>query len=388
MTRIAVLEFLIHLLIFFLGAGIGSFLNVVIYRLPLGISVNNPKRSFCPKCKKQIPWYQNLPLISWLSLRGKCAACKSPIPFRYFFVELLTGCVFYAIFIKFRGSWDYRLDWGDMVILYWIFAALLIAGTFIDIDHYILPHEITFGGLAVGLIGSWIEPQLMGEFIRSRGLVASLAGACIGATLIWVIIQLGKMAFGRIKRKFQKPEAWTISQPKDDEPPLFEIAKESFTWHDIFFRPTDRLVMTCTELKVNETSYGPCQLELRENAMKISPESGPEVQHSTLEDIKKLEGQATKVLIPREAMGYGDIYLLAMIGSFLGWQAVLFTVVAASVLGSIIGVVPRLFGKTEWSSKIPFGPYLAGGAMIWLFYGPQLVEWYMNRLAVREFLDV
>lgn len=388
MTRIAVLEFLIHLLIFFLGAGIGSFLNVVIYRLPLGISVNNPKRSFCPKCKKQIPWYQNLPLISWLSLRGKCAACKSPIPFRYFFVELLTGCIFYAIFIKFRGSWDYRLDWGDMVILYWIFAALLIAGTFIDIDHYILPHEITFGGLAVGLIGSWIEPQLMGEFIRSRGLVASLAAACIGATLIWVIIQLGKMAFGRIKRKFQKPESWTISQPKEDEPPLFQIANESFTWHDIFFRPTDRLVMTCTELKVNETSYGPCQLELRENAMKILPESGSEVQHTTLEDIKKLEGQATQVLIPREAMGYGDIYLLAMIGSFLGWQAVLFTVVAASVLGSIIGVVPRLFGKTEWSSKIPFGPYLAGGAMIWLFYGPQLVEWYMTRLTGREFLDV
>ncbi|HSJ03987.1 MAG TPA: prepilin peptidase [Verrucomicrobium sp.] len=388
MSRVAVLEFLIHLLIFFLGAGIGSFLNVVIYRLPLGISVNNPKRSFCPLCKKQIPWYQNLPLFSWILLRAKCAACKAPIPFRYFFVELLTGCIFYAIFLHFRDSWDTRFMWGDVVILYWIFAGLLIAGTFIDFDHYILPHEITFGGLAVGLLGGWIAPEIMGEYTRVRGFLHSLAGACVGASVIWTIVQLGKLAFGRVKRSFEKPETWSISQPKEDEPPVFEIAGESLSWHDIFFRPSDRLVLTCTDFKVKDEAYGPCVAEIRVNSLKIRPENGQEVTHPSLEEIKRLDGTARQVLIPREAMGYGDIFLMAMIGSFLGWQAVLFTVVTASVLGSILGVVPRFFGKTEWTSKIPFGPYLSAGAMIWLFYGPQIVDWYMNRMRGGDYLDV
>lgn len=379
MSRIAVLEFLIHLLIFFLGAGIGSFLNVVIYRLPLGISVNNPKRSFCPHCKKQIPWYQNLPLFSWLLLRGKCAACKAPIPFRYFFVELLTAFTFYAIFVTFRGDWDTRLDWGDKVVFYWIFASLLIAGTFIDFDHYILPHEITFGGLAVGLLASWIEPELMKETLRSRSFLFSLAGACIGASLLWCVVQLGKLAFGRIKRQFETPENWTITQPKEDEPPVFDVAGEQLTWHDIFFRPSDRLVLSGPELTVNDQTFGPCKVEIRVDSMKVMPEQGEPTTFKTLEKVTKLQGRAQNVLIPREAMGYGDIYLLAMIGSFLGWQATLFTVVAASVLGSFFGVVPRLVGKTEWSNKIPFGPYLAGGAMIWLFYGPQIVDWYFSK---------
>jgi leader peptidase (prepilin peptidase)/N-methyltransferase len=384
MTHVAVIEFLIHLLIFFLGAGIGSFLNVVVYRLPLGISVNNPKRSFCPSCKKQIPWYQNLPLFSWVLLRGKCASCASKIPFRYFFVELLTACVFYAVFLKFRGSWDTRLEWGDVVLLYWIFTALLIAGTFIDIDHFILPHEITFGGLAVGLLGGFLVPEAvlensLSDGDRTRGFLAALTGACIGGSLLWCVVQLGKLAFGRIKKSFEKPTPWSVTQPNDQEPPLFEIAEDKLTWHDLFFRPTDRLMLTCTALTVNERTFGPAKLEIREDKLKVQPDTGESVGFA-FEKVTKLEGQATFVLIPREAMGYGDIFLLAMIGSFLGWQAVLFTIFAASVLGTLFAVIPRIFGKTEWSNKIPFGPYLAGGAMIWLFYGRQFADWYLGRL--------
>src|SRR6188472_2921236 len=91
MLRPEIAASLLDILIFLVGAGIGSFLNVVIYRLPLGMSVNKPRRSFCPICKKQIPWYRNLPLITWLAQRGKCAECGCKIPFRYFFVELLTA---------------------------------------------------------------------------------------------------------------------------------------------------------------------------------------------------------------------------------------------------------------------------------------------------------
>ena len=79
-------------------------------------------------------------------------------------------------------------------------------------------------------------------------------------------------------------------------------------------------------------------------------------------------------------MGFGDVYFLAMIGAFPGWKAILFVIAAASILGSVMALVPRLFGRVEWSSRIPFGPYLAAGAVIWLFYGPQWVDWYFSLL--------
>src|SRR4051794_32827381 len=127
MDRHQLVEILLRTLVFLLGAGIGPFLNVVIYRVPLGISVNNPRRSFCPSCKKQIPWYRNIPLLSWLALRGKCAECGSKIAFRYFFVELLTAVLFYAVFVKFSASYgphvfEHVSQWGPLVLIFWIFT--------------------------------------------------------------------------------------------------------------------------------------------------------------------------------------------------------------------------------------------------------------------------
>jgi leader peptidase (prepilin peptidase)/N-methyltransferase len=79
-------------------------------------------------------------------------------------------------------------------------------------------------------------------------------------------------------------------------------------------------------------------------------------------------------------MGFGDVLLLSMIGAFLGWKAIFFTLLAASAIGCVFAIVPRVIGKTEWTAKIPFGPYLAGGAMLYLFWGPQVVEWYIDRV--------
>src|SRR3954451_4338134 len=121
---------------FILGASIGSFLNVCIYRMPRDLSVNQPRRSFCPSCKYQIPWWRNLPLISWLSLRGKCANCGAPISFRYFGVELLTGLLFLAVWLKvWPAQWVHALPFFVMV-------SLFIVATFIDFEHYIIPDEI------------------------------------------------------------------------------------------------------------------------------------------------------------------------------------------------------------------------------------------------------
>ena len=384
MTRQQILEILLQVLVFMMGAGIGSFLNVVIYRLPLGISVNNPRRSFCPSCKKQIPWYRNIPLFSWLALRGKCAECGSKIAFRYFFVELLTACLFYAVFVKFSGPfephpWSYLARWAPLMLIFWIFTSLLVAGTFIDIDHFILPHTVTIGGFFVGLLASYWQPQMMEETEHGRGIVMSFVSACIGLGLLWTVVEAGKIAFGRIRETFEKPQPWSISQPDENEPPLFTCGETSLSWADIYTRASDRLVIHCESLTVNDRSFAKCRAEIRQHKMTVHVADSQPVTIE-LEGVKKLEGNTTEIVIPREAMGFGDVLLLAMIGSFLGWKAVLFTIVAASVIGTLFAVVPRFFGRTEWSARIPFGPYLAAGAMIYLFYGAQFVEWYLNRL--------
>src|SRR5690349_11142228 len=158
-------EILFSTFAFILGASIGSFLNVCIYRMPRDLSVNEPKRSFCPSCKYQIPWYRNLPLISWLALRGKCANCGAKISFRYFGVELLTGLLFLAVWwrvwIEPRPEWHGQ---GWMLALpYWILVSLLVVATFIDFEHFIIPDEVTIGGTVAGVLLSFAMPILQAQ---------------------------------------------------------------------------------------------------------------------------------------------------------------------------------------------------------------------------------
>src|ERR1043166_862084 len=138
---------------FLLGCMVGSFLNVCIHRMPAGQSVVSPP-SHCPYCKYAIPWYLNLPLITWLYLRGKCNNCGAPIAIRYFLVELLTGALFLASWIAFghQSAW--------LALIYAGFLAGLIVATFIDFEHFIIPDEITIGGMVVGFICSFLFPRL------------------------------------------------------------------------------------------------------------------------------------------------------------------------------------------------------------------------------------
>jgi len=414
MTRVQVLTALMHFIIFMLGAGIGSFLNVVIYRLPLGISVNNPRRSFCPSCRKQIPAWQNIPLFSWLMLRGKCANCGVRISFRYFFVELLTGVLFYAEFRAFGGPWEYLGLWGPMLLLYWIFTALLVSGTFIDFDHFILPHIITLGGLAVGLLGSFWVPRLMGVEEHGRGLLVSFSSACVGLGLLWTVVELGKLAFGRLSYRpmppklrsapkpvvwlvskllccewIDRPQEWNLSQPDEDKNPVFKFGSKEIPWEDMFGmqRKSDRLLLTNQTMsvftedgdKLKERKISDVRVDIRLDKITLTFADG-KTEVLKLETVKRLSGTATEMTMSREAMGFGDVLLLAMIGSFLGWKAVLFVIVGASVIGTLCAVVPRIIGKTEWTAMIPFGPYLACAALIWLFYGEQILSWYLDRV--------
>jgi leader peptidase (prepilin peptidase)/N-methyltransferase len=382
MTRYEIFNLLLHLMVFYLGAGIGSFLNVVIYRLPRGISVNQPRRSFCPSCKTQIPFYQNLPLFSWLLLRGRCARCGSGISMRYFWVELVVGLLFYGVFQAFGGSWEEWALWGPQVLCLWLFVSLLVAGTFIDIEHFILPHEITIGGTVVGVLCAWAVPALMEEVTHTRGVLISLGSAALGLGLLWAVVELGKLAFGRKKYAFEKAEAWEVAQPDETAPPVVRLAGEEYHWEDLFMRATDRLVVSCETLEVNGRSWQGVAAELWMERLKLRKE-GQLLEDWPWEEVKEIKGTTRQVVIPREAMGFGDVLFLMMIGAFAGWKAVLFTVLAASVLGTLVAMVQRVTGRAAWSAKIPFGPYLAAGALIWLFYGPVLLEWYLAKLMFR-----
>ncbi len=382
--RFQILNTLLHLLAFYMGAGIGSFLNVVIYRLPLGISVNNPRRSFCPSCKYQIPMWQNIPLLSWLLLRGKCANCGGGISIRYFLVELLTGVMFYMVFLKISGEyaaggnpWPMIQAWGPHVLCLWVFMSLLISGTFIDIDHFILPHTITIGGAVVGVLCSWWVPALMAETTHTRGLLISLASAALGLGGLWMVVELGKLAFGRKKFVFAQEVSWEVAQPNDEEPPIVSFGEHKYDWADLFMRATDRMVVSCNSLQVNDRTFGAVTAELWMEKLKVR--EGTNLDEFALEGVTNLKAKVSQVVIPREAMGFGDVLFLMMIGAFTGWQSVLFTILAASVIGTVFAMIHRLTGKAEWGAKIPFGPYLAMGAAIWVFYGPQFVEWYVSK---------
>ncbi|MCW0220394.1 MAG: prepilin peptidase [Prosthecobacter sp.] len=381
MIRYQILNALLHVLFFFIGAGIGSFLNVVIYRVPRGLSVNQPRRSFCPNCKYQIPWYHNVPILSWILLRGRCANCHTSISPRYLGVELFTGMMFYAVLWNFMGDWRDLTQWGPLVMCLWVFMGLLIAGTFIDIEHYLLPAEITFYGTIAGVLASIWVPSLQGLDLWWEGGLMSLASAAVGFGGLRLVVELGKLAFGRKRITFEKPEDWSVTQPDENEPPIVTVGEDKIEWVDLFGmqRPTDRLVVTSPSLRVNDTKFTDVTVELYVETMKVKDAAG-KVEEFNLEGVTKLEGTTTGVLIPREAMGLGDVHFMMMIGAFVGWKAVLFTIFSASILGTLVSGFTRLTGRAQWGTKLPFGPYLAAGAALWVFYGPQVLAWYLSKV--------
>lgn len=255
-------------LVFILGACLGSFANVCIYRMPKGRSIIVP-RSCCPHCSNPIAWFDNIPLVSFILLGGKCRACKGEISKRYFLVELLAGTLFLLIWLRY--GFDLRTP------VYWMIATGLIIGTFIDFDYMIIPDQITIGGIFAGLVISVIFPSLHGVVRHFDGFKASFIGLLTGGMILWLVGELGRVAF------------------------------------------------------------------------------------------------------KKEAMGMGDVKLLAAVGGFLGWQAVIFTVMISSLTGAMAGIIMVLCGQREMSSKIPFGPYLALAAIIWIIGGqnwwPAYLQW-------------
>lgn len=369
--ELTLLNFTLSGFAFFLGASIGSFLNVCIYRLPRDLSVNEPKRSFCPECKYHIPWYSNIPLVTWLFQRGKCANCGCKIAFRYFAVELLTGLLFLA-------AWQHvGLSQWILVFALWTFLALLLVATFIDIEHYIIPDSITIGGAVAGIVFSLVTPLLHGTDSHIEGLMWSAIGAASGFALLWFVSFAGKMAFGKKRLQFEPGSdfEWIL---KGDTAEL-KIGGKTYEWMDLFSNEKDVLVLDCTAIEVEGVRHENITVRSIYERLTVAG------QEYNLNELKSFSGTTKSLSFTREAMGFGDVKFMACIGAFLGWKATIATMLIASVAGSVVGVAAITMGRRDWSAKIPFGPYLALGAALWIFYGTQLLTlWHTYTMPPME----
>ncbi|MFC5051678.1 prepilin peptidase [Rubritalea spongiae] len=352
--------------VFLLGACIGSFLNVAIYRLPRGLSVNEPKRSFCPYCKKQIPMWRNIPLVTWLVQRGKCAECDAPIAARYFIVELLTALVW-------LGCWFVFPD-PAQAVFFMLLSAILITISAVDIELMLIPRQLTITGTLLGLGMAALCPEFLGEVVWWKGLLKSFYGFAFGWVGLWLVVLLGKLAFGKRSFEFDEPTEWMLREPETDEEELcFVIGGEPIGWSDIFYRKSDRLLIEgVVYVHVDGERRDAEVIEIKDNIVHIDGDEFP------IGSLKSLDGKARKAIVPREAMGMGDVDLLGMLGACFGPASLLFTIFAASVVSIIWAVFNRLgFGRL-----MPFGPSIIAGAVLWVFWGQDLWLWYLQTVGV------
>ena len=242
-----------------LGAIVGSFLNVCIFRLPKEESIVWPG-SHCPYCKNPIRFYDNIPLISYLLLKGRCRHCHRSISFQYPLIEGITALSSLALFMRLGPSLSY--------LFYFLFVTALIVITVIDLYHQIIPDVISLPGIGVGLLASLMIPQI--TFLNS------LVGVLLGGGSLFLVATL-------------------------------------YQW-----------------------------------------------------------------MFKREGMGGGDVKLLALIGAFLGWKAVILTILLGSLIGSVIGIIIMVLKGKDFKYAIPFGPFLSLGAVIALFYENEIIAWYLQ----------
>jgi leader peptidase (prepilin peptidase)/N-methyltransferase len=299
---------------FILGAFVGSFLNVCIYRIPRGESIVFPA-SHCPQCRAKIHFYDNIPILSFLFLAGRCRACRAPISLRYPFVELLTAILALLLFKRFGPSLDF--------VGYFVFAAALVVVSGIDLAHRIIPDQISLPGIGAGLAFSLATPRM--------GLLDSMIGVVAGGGSL-LLVTMGYAGFIRARERIRRtsPEGET------------ETALAS---------------LSLKELRKEAALYGVDSKNLKSR-----------------KEIVKAIAEAK-----REGMGGGDIKLLAMIGAFLGgWKPILFVIMLGSFLGCAVGVPLMVLKGRDSKYAIPFGPFLSASGIIYLLWGMELIGWYFG----------
>jgi leader peptidase (prepilin peptidase)/N-methyltransferase len=359
----AVVPFHFWSLVFFtFGSIVGSFLNVCIYRMPRDLSVVSPP-SHCPHCKYSIPFYLNIPLFTWVMLRGRCKNCGAPISPRYFAVELLTA-------LAFLGCWQ-AFGWQSptgpwLALVYSLFLAGLIVATFIDFEHLIIPDEITIGGAAAGFVISFFLPALHHARTNTQGILQSAIGMAAGAGLIYAVVRGGKLLFGRQRVKLPAGAIIVFSET------ALILPDHEIPFEDLFYRESDTIVFRAQTLEFVDRGYANATVRLSPSRLRVNDEDiDPEM-------VPHMEAVCSEIVLPREAMGFGDVKFMAAIGAFLGWQAVLFTFFVACMVGAVYGSVMVLLKIQKWSGRLYFGPFLAAAAALWIFAGPKLISLYIQ----------
>jgi leader peptidase (prepilin peptidase)/N-methyltransferase len=288
-------------------------------------------------------------------LRGRCKNCGAPITPRYFIVELLTGVIFMTCWLAF----GHQSPW--LALVYAVFLAGLIVATFIDFEHFIIPDSITLGGAVTGLVFSFFLPQLQSVRTVGQGMVASFIGIAAGAGIVYGILRLGKLLFGRQKMKLPLETKIVFSET------ALCLPDREIPYEEIFYRKSDAIVLQARMVELVDRGYQNVPVRLSPDSLKIGDETlAPET-------VLHLEVVCLEITVPREAMGLGDVKFMAAIGAFTGWPGVLFSLLASSVIGSAVGLGLILARKREMSSRMPYGPYLALAAAIWVFAGRKIV---------------
>mgnify|MGYP003952600701 CR=1 FL=1 len=348
---------------FITGSMIGSFLNVCIHRMPLEQSLVHPP-SHCPKCKYSIPWHLNIPVFAWIRLGGRCGNCAEPINIRYPLVELLTGVAFLAAWICTQPD-----------ALHAVALCLLLAGfitaTFIDFDHQIIPDEITIGGMVLGVMFSAAAPQIhasntLKDPSRLDALQASAIGLGIGFGLVYLVVRAGKLAFGKQTFEVEDKERLTFT----DEALVFSDG--NMPYDEIFYRKSDIISLHAKHVELTDRCFFDIDIALTMENLTIGEEN------FNPEQIKHMEVATDEIVIPREAMGFGDVKFMGAIGAFLGWQATVFSLMISAIIGSAVGVTLMMLRKDEWAGRLPYGPYIALAATIWIFGGHRIWSAWWN----------
>ncbi len=356
-----VLPFHFWSLVFFaLGCIVGSFLNVCIHRMPRDMSIVTPP-SHCPHCKYSIPFYLNIPLVTWLVLRGRCKNCGAPISPRYFIVELLTGVAFLGCWLKF-GVLGQPFPSLLVALAYAVFLAGLICATFIDFEHFIIPDEITLGGVVVGFIASVLLPSLHDAETLTVGMWRSLLGVAVGAGLIYAILRLGKLLFGRQRLKLPAETKIVFTET------ALCLPDKEIPYEELFYRKSDAIVLHARTMELVDRGYADVTVRLSPTVLEIGGEK------INPDDVAYMEAMSSEIILPREAMGLGDVKFMAGIGAFIGWQGVVFSLAVSSIIGAAVGVLLILMQKRAWSSRMPYGPYIAVAAVIWVFGGKKFFD--------------
>lgn len=476
------------LFVFLVGACIGSYLNVCIYRIPKGLSTATPG-SHCFACGEPIKGFDNIPILSYFILRGKCRTCGAEFSWRYAAVEALTGILFLALW------WVYH-DTPWVAAVYLFVTAALVFGSFVDFDHKILPDRVTLGlillapvfsyflpelhertslpniivlikislvfiGLGVGywlytlMFSGWLlathKPEDITEDVEQVGESHVVEGdtsegdasegdnlwdgysdarllASVGALFGWQAAAWSFLPFVAILVAAWAPSWWRVlrRRPPSDKPNLLErmytnadglaiaIGAGSWMLGSVLFRDANPILFLAYLLLVGLFVLGLLQRQKQDWlpgsipvwALILAPlavAACPAFLHTYHETMfggawlpdgfmpvaKSLLGLGVgywllsmiahlgKMWKGVEAMGYGDLKLMAGIGALLGWEAVCFTLLASALFGATVGITLLLMKRTKFGVGLPFGPYLAMGALLWMLGGSKLWDAYI-----------